>query len=295
MPSLTTNFSLNKPLVNNATDEDLWGAYINENFDAIDAQLKVARDSVTRAISGSDSVVAGDRNKTLLVDASAGAATITLLAAATAASGFEVTVKKTDSSGNAVTVDGNASETIDGAATYAISGQNNGITFVCNGSNWFIKSKLVSPTAVASASDSTEGIVELATIAETQTGTDTARAVTPDAMQGALGFSKYYESSEQSYTVSTPITLTHSLGAVPKFMQVEFVCKTTDGGYAVDDKVSASSAIGQGSTFGMSTHYNATQIGAIVSSSGMQLHNKSSGAGFTLDPTKWRIVFRAWA
>lgn len=39
MPTQTTNFSLNKPLVNDAVDEDLWGAQLNTNMDTIDDRL----------------------------------------------------------------------------------------------------------------------------------------------------------------------------------------------------------------------------------------------------------------
>ena len=39
MPTSTTNFSLNKPLVNDAVDEDLWGGQLNTNMDTIDDRL----------------------------------------------------------------------------------------------------------------------------------------------------------------------------------------------------------------------------------------------------------------
>ena len=39
MPTLTTNFGFNKPLVNNATDADLWGAQLNTNWDNLDTYL----------------------------------------------------------------------------------------------------------------------------------------------------------------------------------------------------------------------------------------------------------------
>ena len=42
-------------------------------------------------------------------------------------------------------------------------------------------------TGVPSASDTAQGIVELATIAETNTGTDATRAVTPDGLDGWTG------------------------------------------------------------------------------------------------------------
>jgi len=295
MPTLTTNFSLNKPVVNSATDEDLWGGYLNDNMDTIDSTAKVARDRVTRAITTTDSVVAGDRNKALLCDASGGAWTLTLIAAATAATGFEVIIKKTDSSGNAITIDGNASETIDGATTYSLSGQYNAVVLVSDGSNWHIAAKVTSSAAVASASTSAEGIVELATTAETQTGTDSARVVTPAGLNGAINFSNYYTSSEQSITSGSAITLTHSLGAIPKLMVAELVCKTTDGGWAVGDRVLIDTYIGTSGNVGLGIGYSTTQITLIPASSGIQAVNKSSGAQFTITNASWRLVARAWA
>ncbi len=41
MPTQTTNFDFNKPLVNNAADEDLWGGQLNDNWDSIDDILPV--------------------------------------------------------------------------------------------------------------------------------------------------------------------------------------------------------------------------------------------------------------
>lgn len=40
----TTNFNLLKPAVNDPVDQDLWGGYLNGNFDIIDAQLKAVTD-----------------------------------------------------------------------------------------------------------------------------------------------------------------------------------------------------------------------------------------------------------
>jgi len=39
VPNTTTNFSFNKPIVNSATDEDLWGGQLNDNWDQVDAFL----------------------------------------------------------------------------------------------------------------------------------------------------------------------------------------------------------------------------------------------------------------
>lgn len=63
--------------------------------------------------------------------------TITLPAAASHA-GRIYTVKKIDASVNTVTLDGNASETIDGAATYVLGSQWESVTIVSDGTNWLV-------------------------------------------------------------------------------------------------------------------------------------------------------------
>lgn len=74
---------------------------------------------------------------TILCDASGGAFTITLPAAASF-TGKHFYVKKTDTSYNAVTIDGNASETIDGSTTTTLNTQYEFVKIVCDGSNWHI-------------------------------------------------------------------------------------------------------------------------------------------------------------
>lgn len=78
--------------------------------------------------------VAGD---VLLCDASGGAFTVTLPAAATV-SGSSISVKKSDASANAVTIDGAGAETIDGAATLALSTQYEAVTLWSDGTSWWV-------------------------------------------------------------------------------------------------------------------------------------------------------------
>lgn len=73
----------------------------------------------------------------LLCSASGGAFTITL-PAASGNTGLTYWIKKTDSSANAVTIDGNAAETIDGAATATISVQFEALTIVSDGTSWHV-------------------------------------------------------------------------------------------------------------------------------------------------------------
>ena len=71
-------------------------------------------------------------------DATTGAITLTLPAVATATAGTTYTLKKTDASANAVIFDGNAAETIDGAATVQTTTQYASITIIRNaaGTAW---------------------------------------------------------------------------------------------------------------------------------------------------------------
>lgn len=60
------------------------------------------------------------------------------LPAVASSTGVEFTIKKTDSNATTVTLDGNASETIDGATTFSLTQQYEAVTICCSGSEWFI-------------------------------------------------------------------------------------------------------------------------------------------------------------
>lgn len=76
-----------------------------------------------------------DTDGLILMSASGGARTVTLLSAA-GRTGREITVKKTDSSSNAVTIDAAGSETLDGSATVTLDQQHDARTYRSDGSNW---------------------------------------------------------------------------------------------------------------------------------------------------------------
>ncbi len=76
-----------------------------------------------------------DADDVIRCDATLGAFTITL-PTAVGITGRQFELKKVDASANAVTVDGNAAETIDGAATFALTAQYDAITVRSNGTNW---------------------------------------------------------------------------------------------------------------------------------------------------------------
>lgn len=145
MATNTPNYDLIKPGVNDPTDQDLWGGYLNEDMDIIDTTMKSISDQAdlsspaTNAQSGNYTVQASDQNKMILVDATGGDITITLLAAATAGNGFRVGVKKIDSSSNTVTIEGAGSETIDGELNVVYEDQYQAAVYITNGTAWFIE------------------------------------------------------------------------------------------------------------------------------------------------------------
>lgn len=91
---------------------------------------------ITSAKTAAYTVVIADRNSTILCDPTSASFTVNLPAAATAGNGFMITFKKTDSGTNTVTVDANASETIDGNLTSILKIKDDTITIICNGTSW---------------------------------------------------------------------------------------------------------------------------------------------------------------
>lgn len=73
----------------------------------------------------------------VLCDVSGGAITITL-PTASSAEFLPFVIKKTDSSTNTVTVDGDGSETIDGATTQILLAQYDALAVVSDGTDWWI-------------------------------------------------------------------------------------------------------------------------------------------------------------
>jgi len=73
----------------------------------------------------------------VLCNASSNSITITLPAASNNNRRI-YNIKKTDSTGNSITIDGNASETIDGTLTKSLNLQYESLTIICDGSNWHI-------------------------------------------------------------------------------------------------------------------------------------------------------------
>ena len=117
------------------------GALVNFPTGSIDVFVTVPMDLFAPgiiSISTARTVEPWEHKRSFNVDASGGAVTVTLPAIADSGNGFEVTVKKTDSSSNAVTVATPGAETIDGGASHELIAQNQTAKYVCDGTNWYV-------------------------------------------------------------------------------------------------------------------------------------------------------------
>lgn len=114
------------------TRKDTAGGYLGLNASkCISAgSLNVAPASRTGAVTLTTSSAEWN-----FCSASGGAFAVTL-PTASSQSGKLFIIKKTDSSGNAVTVTRAGSDTIDGATTYALTAQYQSVTIISDGTNW---------------------------------------------------------------------------------------------------------------------------------------------------------------
>lgn len=120
--------------------------YLNSNASATVTGAAVAMSApawrqygnVHNIVNRTSTYTATINDRTITVNATSGAITINLPQASTATN-VELFIIKTDSSANAVTVDGYSSETINGATTQALTTQYQKIVIVCDGSTWWIR------------------------------------------------------------------------------------------------------------------------------------------------------------
>lgn len=89
------------------------------------------------SVTGTSATLTDDDHVVLVDDDTAGAAVTINLPAAADSAGNIHTIKKLGTTGS-VTIDANASETIDGATTKVLSTQYDSVEVYCNGTAWFL-------------------------------------------------------------------------------------------------------------------------------------------------------------
>lgn len=96
--------------------------------------------AIETVVSKTTTYTATTGDDVILCDATSGAFTVTLYTAV-GNDGRKLVLKKTDSSSNAVTIDANSTETIDGSLTKSLNTVNESITITSDGSNWIIQGR----------------------------------------------------------------------------------------------------------------------------------------------------------
>jgi hypothetical protein len=292
MPTLTTNYSFNKPLVASATDADLWGAQLNTNFDSLDADLW---NLVSNSLS----------TKTILcgTGSSTGAVSEVSKAETTAYNGAATDGQLAAGSTLVVTNAGAANA----ALAQLVFAQRVGV----GGYHRIVATGGSAPslrTVVNNVEVWNEAATNSALATRLQVGNPTA-AGTPAVgdvnakrllVEGVVvPVIKSYTSTDQTLTLAAQLVLPHSLAATPRIVQLELVCQSAEGNYSVNDVVvtnpSGNDTNGAGSA-GFSVVTDSTNITIRVGSSSIgRLLDKTTGAAFATTAANWKLRVKAYA
>jgi hypothetical protein len=110
-------------------------------------------------------------------------------------------------------------------------------------------------------------------------------------------FQRYFESSEQTITSAGALTLAHGLGAVPKLIMFEVICKTAEDGYSIGDLLAVSyTCTGGGANIHNTPTWDATNVYVRFSSitECFRVANKTTGGDTGLTNGNFRLIVRAW-
>jgi len=118
-------------------DDSLSGLGADEIQSAIDNLSTRPVPLVVVSVSSTDSPYSITTANTVLANATGGTTTV-ILPASLGKSGIVLNIKKTDSTSNAVVVDGHGLDTIDGSLTFSLTRQWENLSVQCNGYNWYI-------------------------------------------------------------------------------------------------------------------------------------------------------------
>lgn len=192
--------------------------------EAIDSELQTAFGKVhlngRSAKTTTYTVLASDRGK--LIDCTSGTFTVTLLAAATATNGYEITIL--NSGTGVITIDGNASELINGSTTLVLQA-GGWAHVVTDGSLWAgVTYELATQAEVTAGTDAIK-VVTSATLegikasqAEVNTGTNTKNYVTPETLENktAPDFRVIKRNDITASAVATGTTVMNADDTIPQ-------------------------------------------------------------------------------
>lgn len=255
MPNLTTTYKFNKPLVNNATDADLWGAQLNTNWDEADQEFGADFVDVASATT-TDIGGAASRNVRIT-------GTTTITGFGTVNAGYTRRVRFAD----ALTLTHNGTSLILPGAANITTAANDCLVAVSLGSgNWIVTSY--------EAADTTPGEAGLQAYYDSRI--------------------KTFESTAQTITSGGGLTIAHGLGGKPDFVTCYLKCTTTDGPWNVGDEFFPLTS-GASTRTGFVCERDSTNLVIRFSdeTSVFNVPNRSNGGGDALVNSSWEIYFKA--
>jgi len=145
----------------------------------------------------------------------------------------------------------------------------------------------------ASATTTTDGVVQLATQSEAELGVNTTVVMTPERVTDWWEYQRD-TTNEVIYTGSgQDIVLTHDLGVIPSIVSLFIKCtSSTDLGYAVNDVVPVPTSFmsrDPGDPFGWSTTVTSSAVNINIMWSGFQLNNKTGSGYGQAAANKWKF------
>ena len=157
----------------------------------------------TRQVSAAYTVTDKD-DHTILANATSAAFTISLPAAGTNLHTKVLYIQKTDSSGNAVTIDGLGDETIDGQATYVLSAQYQGVLLQAGFSSWHVIGAGASATSTTNSTTWTQTSANAAAFASGPNGnTNPSLRLVNNVSSAATGITLTTRAAGAGYDIDT--------------------------------------------------------------------------------------------
>ena len=136
-----------------------------------------------------------------------------------------------------------------------------------------------------------------ASSAEVKTGTEAAKAIAPDALLAALGFSAAFTSTAQTITSAGALTIAHGLGRLPVWCIVVLKCLTAEGDYSIGDYLFYSTGTDPAASKGAAIEHDTTNLIIRYGSSAKAFStlHATTGTGLELTNANWEAYFAVLA
>lgn len=259
MVTFTANYNFALPGVNDPTDANIWGGYLNGNWSALDALLATFPGPT---LTAGHIYVGNASNETT----------------DTAVTG-DVTIDDTG-----VTTIGANKVTLGKLATQATH------TILANVTAGPAVPTAATPAEITALANALTGYTAGA---GTITGADSVLTAIQKLSGNITG--SHSSSSQQSYANGTSYTVAHGLTGTPVFVTIDAVCQSPEIGFLAGQQVLGIQdiTVNGGNVFGISIRADATNVYYNVAATGLGTVNQSSHNYSQMDATKWKLIINA--